>query len=102
MASTYYGGYSPAEGFQTTWVICGSHWDVAETVSGTDGGEFTLLTLRADFEASIQGVDVSLTQTCSSDQADHSGMRTFTVSGDQLTFQQSLNGLTLVSTFNLQ
>jgi hypothetical protein len=65
-----------------------------------DGGGET--TVHIDFTASVQGSAVTLAQTCSSDQVDYSMTRTFTVSGNQLTFQRSVNGLTLVSTFNRQ
>jgi hypothetical protein len=58
--------------------------------------------LHVDFTASIQGADVTLTQTCSSDGVDHSMTRAFTVSGAELTFTQSVGGLTLVSSYDRQ
>jgi hypothetical protein len=100
VSSTYYGGYSPPADFQTTWVVCGDHWDVAENALGPDGGGGEIV--HADFTVSVQDAGIVLTQTCNSIANNYSEMRGFTVSGNQITFVQSTNGLTLVSTFDRQ
>jgi hypothetical protein len=47
----------------------------------------TPIALHASFTASIVGPSVTLIQVCSSDQADHSMTRSFTASGNQITFR---------------
>jgi hypothetical protein len=96
-SSTYYGGSQASETFQTTWVICGSHWDVAENFITADGGESSL---AVNYLATVQGSSVTLNPTCSSIAGNDTAMtRSFTVSGDQLTFIQSISGLTLVGSY---
>jgi len=64
VSSTYYAASPPPAQFQTTWVICGEHWDVAENAFGPDGGGGE--TIHVDFTASAQDGGIVLTQTCNS------------------------------------
>ncbi len=93
-----YGG-CPAEGtFITTWSICGSAWQVAETASSEAGSS----TLRVDFTADVGATSVTLTPTCLADVNEPTSVRGYTVFGEQLLSLQTIEGATSVGIYQRQ
>ncbi len=86
-SSTWYGVCQPPDTYQTTWVLCGNHWDLAQHVTVPDAGE---ISVQLNFTSTVQSPSVTLTPACSSLAAyDVVLAREFTVSGDQVTFIES-------------
>jgi hypothetical protein len=87
-SSTWYGVCQPPETFQTTWVLCGNHWDVAQHVTtALDAGETSL---QVNFISTVESPSVTVNPSCSSLAAyDVALTRDFTVSGSHLTFIES-------------
>ena len=90
-AFTHYGGCPTApEISNTTWSICGDHWDVAQVVpmnsENVDAGLLPIL--RLDFAATFQGASVSLALSCepSNTSASSLAARGYTASSTSLTF----------------
>jgi hypothetical protein len=96
---TYYGGSASPQTVQTTWVICGDHWDVADNIIASDGD---VTRIHVNYTASVHGSSIALNPTCASQESLNAATRDFSVSGNQATFFQNVAGHTLVSVFARQ
>jgi hypothetical protein len=106
----FYGGCpSTPEATSTTWLLCGTHWDVAQLTprSPTDPDAGTLPILRLNFEVAVQLTSVSFTLACvpTDTSALDLASRQYTATSTHLTFvypAPSFAGATEVSVYARQ